>query len=551
MSKKLVEKLQHDEVRLGERGYPDQCSGQFKIAIIGCGAAGVATLSAFLEYAPSKFSKKITITIFEKGPAFGPGFAYQCDNNELLMNMVSSTTSIFPGQGGNFWTWMLEKGYEIGGDQVLSKSGVAPDGYISRQFFGLYLKSQFDHAILALEKQGVEIELINLEVTNICNFGPNSFNVSFAKGHSKHFNCVILCTGNTAPNDIFNLRHKSQYINNPYPANKYSQLIKVEDSVGIIGGQLTAADIAVVLANQGHKGPINFFTRDSYFPLIRYQIKKYDLRHLSHKNIEILKSKNKDGVSVRQILRLARKDFLSAGVKWNKFFKPSVKKYSSWIRSLLDGDDDFSCWQNLAIETDSIIGEYWNALSDKEKSLFMNRFHRLWSAKRVPLPVHTSFKLYSLFRLGILRHYPYLMEVDASIKNQFTALVSDVKQPTQAIKVNCDWLINASGPSRDIGYADSVLIKNLLQSGMIIRNPHGGIMLDYETSLIKGNDNNWVNNFYAIGHLTSGTYYFVSSLDMVSLRAKGVVRHLTTYLRSIYGHKELIQSVPDTGAYVS
>ena len=167
----------------------------------------------------------------------------------------------------------------------------------------------------------------------------------------------------------------------------------------------------------------------------------------------------------------------------------------------------------------------------------MNRFHRLWSAKRVPLPVHTTFKLYSLFELGILNHYPYLRDVDGSIKNQFTAIISDSKKPTMATKIQCDWLINASGPSRHINGVDSTLIKNLLESRLILKNPHGGIMLDYESSLIKAADNRKVNNFYAIGHLTSGTYYFVSSLDMVSLQAKRVVRHLTESLQSAYVHQ--------------
>ncbi|ANI99110.1 hypothetical protein A8O14_02780 [Polynucleobacter wuianus] len=551
MSKKFAEKSQRDLADIDGEVLQGHTSEEFKIAIIGCGAAGVATLLAFLEYLPTKFNQKITITIFEKGPAFGPGFAYQCDNNELLMNMVSSTTSIFPNQKGDFWNWMLEKGCHIGGQQILSKSGVAPDRYISRQFFGAYLKSQFEHGISSLEKLGVEIELINLEVTNACVLGDNSFNVTFGKGFLRHFNCVILCVGNTAPKDIFNLGEKSQYINNPYPVNRYLQLIKSNDCVGIIGGQLTAADIAVVLANQGHKGPINFFTRDLYFPLTRCPIGKYDLQYLTHINLEILKSKNRNGISLRQIMRLARKEFLAAGITWNKFFKPSTKQYSSWVRSLLEDDEDFSCWQNLAIATDDVIGDYWNALSDIEKHLFMNKFHRLWSAKRVPLPVHTVFKLYSLFSLGILRHYPHLKGIDASVKNQFSVTLGNSKHPTLTNKVYCDWIINASGPSREISRVDSVLIKNLLESGLILRNPHGGIMLDYESSRIKNNINRELNNFYAIGHLTSGTYYFVSSLDMVSLRARGVVRHLTESLSYDSNPQRCISDFLYRGEYAS
>ena len=65
----------------------------FQIAIIGCGAAAVATLFGLIEYLSSEINQDLKITIFEKSAAFGPGFAYQCDSDELLMNMTSSTTS--------------------------------------------------------------------------------------------------------------------------------------------------------------------------------------------------------------------------------------------------------------------------------------------------------------------------------------------------------------------------------------------------------------------------------------------------------------------------
>jgi len=531
MSLNQINNSQYDGAQLSVTNQPQEDLACFTIAIVGCGAAGVATLFGLKEFLTFDLSKNLKITIFEKGPAFGPGFAYQCDSNELLMNMVSATTSIFSEQENDFLNWMLEKGYRIGGDQVLSQSGIAPDGYISREFFGLYLKSRLDDAIFELEKMGVEVELINVEVINVTIFDINDFSVSLCNNQTKRFNCVILCVGTTSPQDIFNLKGKSHYINNPYPINRYSRLIKRSDSVGIIGGQLTAADIAIVLANQDHQGAIFFFTRDLNFPLIRCRKKNYELKYLTAEGLNNLRIKYQQGITIRQILRLARKDFLLAGIKWNKFFKASEVEYGAWIGALLDGSEDFSSWQNLAIETDTVIGDYWNALSLEEKDLFINRIHRLWAAKRVPLPAHTSLKLYSLIQLGILRHYPYLRRFDATKRNQFTAFVGKLGSPTTVTRVNCDWLINASGPSKDIVDADSPLINNLIASGSVVRNPHGGIMLDYETSLIQNKCQKKIDNFYAIGHLTSGTYYFVSSLDMVSMRAKNVTRHLICSLR--------------------
>lgn len=551
MSLSPINNLQNDGVQLSVTHQPQDSVVYFQIAIIGCGAAGVATLFGLKEFLTFDFSKNLKITIFEKGSAFGPGFAYQCDSNELLMNMVSATTSIFSEQENDFLNWMLEKGYRIGGDQVLSQSGIAPDGYIAREFFGMYLKSRLEDAISELERLGVEIELINLEVININLLDVNDFSVTLNNNQTKRFNCVILCVGTTSPKDIFSLQGKSHYINNPYPINRYSRLIKRSDSVGIIGGQLTAADIAVVLANQDHRGSIFFFTRDLNFPLIRCRKKNYELKYLTAEGLNCLRKKYRQRITIRQILRLARKDFLLAGIKWNKFFKASEIEYGAWIGALLENSEEFSSWQNLAIKTDAIIGDYWNALSLEEKDLFINRIHRLWAAKRVPLPAHTSLKLYSLIQLGILRHHPYLRRFDSSIRNQFTACVGEFGNPTTVTQVNCDWVINASGPSRDIDDADSPLINNLITSGLVVKNPHGGILLDYETSLIKDKQQKKIEDFYAIGHLTCGTYYFVSSLDMVSMRAKNVARHVICSLRLKRSSQDLNVQPPFEGVHVS
>lgn len=534
-----------------ENPYPAEGLTPLKIAIVGCGAAGVSLLYGLLDHPPLRY-QNIQITIFEKGPAFGPGFAYQCDNNELLMNMVSSTTSISQHQETDFWDWILEKGYCIGGEQLMSRSGTSPDGYISRQFFGQYLKSRLEDAIVAFEKLGIKIHLVNMEVINISNSDEGSFDISLAVGKPITFNFVCLCIGNIPPHDVFNLTGKSHYVNNPFPTHAYSSLIKRGDCVGIIGGQLTAADIAVVLANQDHQGPIHFFTRDSNFPLTRYQIKPHELKYLTLANLAVLKNDRKNGISLRDVLRLARKDFSDAGVRWNSFFKASDKNYEIWIQSLLSGDKDYSAWQNLAIETDQIVSDYWNALSSSEKDLFMMKFHRLWLTKRVPIPTHTALKLYTLFKSKILQHHPYLKVIHPTAFNRFSAIVESPCGSGDIIEIGCDWIINASGPSRGLSCnAESLLIGNLFKSGMVIENPHGGIMLEYESSLVKSCGDQVCNGFYAIGHLTSGTYYFVSSLDMVSLRAKRVAGHLIDSLSNTRTSRSLKNPNVYERAYVS
>lgn len=523
---------------LGVEGHLSSSESLTSIAIIGCGASGVATLASLIEHIKNSNFQKFKINIFEKNSNFGSGVAYQCDSEDLLMNMVSSTTSIFENRETDFWEWMVDKGYQVDSGQVMSGSGVSPDGFISRQFFGLYLNGRLQDAISDAKKINVSVELVNHEVIDIKRRNQ-CFEVADCAEHVTRFDYVILCIGNIEPHDIFKLRGKSRYVNNPYPINRFAMGIGRNDSVGIIGGQLTAADIAVVLARQGHAGPIHFFTRGSNHPLMRCPKEKFELMHFNLENLEAIRSSQFGEISLRQALRLARKDFIRAGVKWNKFFNPVECSYEEWIKHLLSEGGMYAEWQNFAIASDAVIGNYWDALSLASKRTFMNKFHRLWMCKRVPLPVHTYLKIYSLLKSGILSHQTPLLGIEVGGPNKFVASISQADSSSGSTQIKCDWIINATGPARSIdGNSGSLLLTNLMKSGLIAADPFGGIQVEYETSMIRrGGDK--VENFYAIGHLTSGTYYYVSSLDMVSVGAKRVARNVVNSSRQSIGRMGL------------
>ena len=523
MHQNTVSKLLEISDCLEVESYLYSSESTTSIAIIGCGASGVATLASLIECIKNSNYQKYKINIFEKSSNFGSGLAYQYDSDDLLMNMVSSTTSIFENRETDFWEWVVDRGHGIGSGQVMPGSGVSPDGYISRQLFGLYLKDRLHDAISEAKKMNVSVELVNHEVIDIKHRNQH-FQVVDCAENVNQFDYAILCTGNIDPHDVFQLKGKSQYINNPYPINRYAMGIGKNDCVGIIGGQLTAADIAVVLVQQGHTGPIHFFTRGSNHPLARCPMEKFELMHFNLENLEAIRSRQSGEISLRQTLRLARKDFIRAGVQWNKFFNPTELSYEDWILHLFSKGHMYAKWQNFAVASDAVISNYWDALDINGKKMFMGKYHRLWMCKRVPLPVHTCLKLYSLFKTGILRHHTQLIGINFKIPNSFVASISAVGDPDKSIQIECDWVINATGPARSVnGNTGSTLLKNIMKSGLIRPNPLGGIQVDYETSMVKrGGDK--VKNFYAVGHLTSGTYYFVSSLDMVSMGAKRVAR---------------------------
>lgn len=525
MHQNTVSKLMETSNHLEVKGYKYSGETITSIAIIGCGASGVAAIASLVEQIKKSNHRKYKINIFEKSPNFGPGLAYQFDSDDLLMNMISSTTSIFENRETDFWDWVISKGYEFGFDEIMSGSGVSPDGYISRQFFGLYLKDRLNDAIIEAKKLDISVTLDNYEVIDI-ERKDKYLEVTDCAKRISQFEYVILCLGNVNPQDVYRLKGNSQYINNPYPIKRYAMGIGKNDCVGIIGGQLTAADIAVVLARQGHTGAVHFFTRGANYPLVRCRSEKFELRHFNLQNLETIKSSQFGEISLRQALRFARKDFIRAGIKWNKFFNPVKLSYQEWIEYLFSNGHMYAEWQHFAVASDAVIGSYWHALDVASKKIFMGRYHRLWMCKRVPLPIHSYLKIYSLFKSGILQSHSQLLDIKVNSTNKFIASIAGPVHSGDQIQIECDWVINATGPARLVDEdSESPLISNLIKSGLIIANSFGGIHIDYETSMVKSKGET-VENFYAIGHLTAGTYYFVSSLDMVSLGAKRVAHDL-------------------------
>lgn len=154
-------------------------------------------------------------------------------------------------------------------------------------------------------------------------------------------------------------------------------------------------------------------------------------------------------------------------------------------------------------------------------------------SKRVPLPIHTYLKIHSLFQADILKHHTQLLDIEVKSPNKFIVSTTGSHNSGDQIQIECDWIINATGPARLVDEkTKSLLVSNLIKSGLITANSFGGIHIDYETSMIKNGDVK-SENFYAIGHLTSGTYYFVSSLDMVSRGAQRVANNLVNSLNRL------------------
>lgn len=505
------------------------------IAVVGGGAAG-ASVTHYLVRSLEERSPglAVKIKVYEKRGVIGPGLAYQRDNDALLMNMVSRDASLFSDEPENFWRWLARTEQQQYKQYVLSGSAMSPEGYVPRGLFGCYLRQIFERVTHDAEEAGIEISKHYAEVVGIRKMGAR-FDLIVATGESASFDYVVLCTGNTKPIDFYNLSGHARYINDPYPVQPYLGKMAPDDRVAIIGTQLTAADVAIVLAHHGHQGPITMVSRSAELPSIRSMLKPYKLQFMTLQNLKALREKSKGSISIRDALRLLRREFATVGADWREvLFKTSdMKEPQKYFENALNNSLQTQPWQWVMVAVDHVIEYFWDALTEDGKAKFMTNYHRNWNSRRAPLPVTTAYKLHALTIQGQLKFMPGIQSIDVNDQGVFHAnFAVNRGAEDKALKTEkFDWVINATGPSRDVEESlENNISSDLLSSGLAVKNPHGGVIVDFATSAVMDAEGVLDRQLYTIGQLACGTYYFVSSLEMISMRARSVAHSLVKHI---------------------
>lgn len=503
------------------------------IAIVGGGAAG-ASVAHYLVRSLGNTPVKVEaeIKLYEKRGVIGPGLAYQRDNDVLLMNMVSQDASLFADEPENFWRWLASTEQHQYKHYALTGSSIIPNGYVPRGLFGCYMRHMFERVITLAALSGIKLSKHHSEVVGIRKLGER-YELTTATGESSSFDYVILCTGNTKPADIYGLSGHARYINEPYPVQPYLGKIGPHDRVAVIGTQLTAVDVAIVLAHQGHQGPIHLVSRTRELPSIRSILEPYQLKYMTLANLRALREKGHGEVRLQDLLRLLRKEFAAVGADWKEVlfrYKDAIEPDEYFAKGLQDSLKK-QPWQWVMVAIDHVIEHFWDALSEEDKTTFMKRYHRNWNSRRAPLPVPTAYKIHSLLASGQLKFKSGITNIQVANQGLFQVTYApDPELGSEPLVDEFDWVINATGPAREVNENEDSIVNDLLNAGAATKHQHGGIQVEFESSAVI--DVNGIPNrkLYAIGQLASGTYYFVSSLEMVSLRSREVANNVVQHI---------------------
>lgn len=487
------------------------------IAIIGKGAAGVSFLHHLVEHLQSNPLQRVTITIFDaEGRATNK--VYQNDVDTALLNTPAHLMSPINENANDFSNWILNKtNNHIQTDEDL---------YLPRRVFGEYLHEFYIKTKLAAIAKGIRIVDINKKVIKITQSLRYQI---FTNGNFYNFDYVILCVGNERQADHYNLLGYTNYINNPFPL-KSKLKIPAGKKVAIIGSGLSAIDVAIALANSSASPKeIHMISRSGRLPPVRSKkTQLYRAHYLSLDNI----SNHNQSLSLQSIQKLLRKELRHANVSndWRQIIlKENLISLDidSLKQEIFSAEKAQIKWQQVFRSTNAVIEQLWKSLPDQEKQIFMHKYHRYWSLQRTSFPAINAHKLHNMMASNKLAIKGCLSQLELK-NNEF-----HVKFSNSSDIIRYDWVINATGPSRQV-LSDNKLITSLITDGYARNDRYGGIQVDFETNSIIDKFGMFSHNFKAIGHLTSGTYYYTSSLEMISKRSKKTAMQIACDIKSFY-----------------
>lgn len=487
---------------------------RFTVAVVGAGGASVAFLHKLVSLIKPDQAVCMRVVIFEPRAQIGAGLAYQEDVETALLNRNAETMSVSASDYSTFSAWLRWKAHHE--NELKSVSATDLTGaYVARSTFGHFLCDFFLESCAAALKKGLIIDVISQNVDAIRR--GDRYQIRY-QNEVLLADSVLLAVGNTGPRDYYRLIGHERFIASPYPLTRHVLPLRAANHICIIGTGLTAVDIAVTLAAQGYSGKIDMISNSGHLPFVRGRPgPAHQLRYMTTAALMGLSQNGTRKSSLRAIFRLLRAELRAVGCSWRELLYNHATPVER-LRSELAVAAEVRPWQRVLAATNDVIEQAWHSLPSSDQQLVMKRYARAWMARRAPMPANNALILLAMIDTGQLQLLAGTPSFDRSDPSCLRAglAAGDASRRYEHV-------INATGAAKWVeGEQDSPLIWQLLQDGYAVTDPMGGIRVDFATGAVIDEDNEPDWNMRALGHITSGTYFFVSSLEMIARRAQRI-----------------------------
>jgi len=429
------------------------------VAVIGAGFSGVLTALRLLLAPDGPM-----VILIERGPRFGRGEAFATSNPRHLLNVRATNMSAFVEQPSHFIDWL--------GDRV---TGSPEQVFVTRDQYGQYLQSLLRRATTDGRAAG-RVGLEHDEVRSLSREGEG-WRLRLAMGRTLTVDAVVLALGNLPPLPPHGL--DAALVDTPhYAADPWAwdpPTLPAHGNVLLLGTGLTAVDTALSVNEQRPNARILALSRHGLLP--------------------------------RRHAEVAARDTLTTGPKGS----PGEVLVAVRERASLD-------WRGAIDGLRPYVQTIWRGWTPAEKARFLRHLRPWWDAHRHRLAPEVADRL-SVMRLdgtfdATAGRLVYLKAVPDGVEAAWTP-----KGKTETVLEHFAIAINCVGPRDDLTHATDPLIADLLASGEI-RADACRLGLDVDArSRVIGADGLARETLFAVGPITRGQFYEITSVPDIRIQA--------------------------------
>ncbi|SHJ82276.1 Uncharacterized NAD(P)/FAD-binding protein YdhS [Hymenobacter daecheongensis DSM 21074] len=384
----------------------------------------------------------IDVHLVEPRPAPGPGLAYSARRPEYLLNVRTPALSAFPGDPDHFTNWV-----------ATTELPACAQQFCSRQIYGRYLQELVSTVLAQPAMNGMRFFWYQ-DAAVAATVAPDKYSatVQLASGHALRTDQVVLALGNFAPlpptGPAQAYLHHPTYHGNPW-AKGALRGIAPEHSVLLIGSGLTAVDVLLGLAADGHTGPVTVVSRNGRWPAEHGPI---TTGYPSFYATELAGL-----TTVGAVLRAVRGRVRAAarqGIDW---------------RPVLD-----------SLRPD--LGRIWAAWPLAEQARFLRHLASIWSVVRHRSPPQNQAAVQAMLDAGIVR-----MQLGRvrQLVPQGEDLAVQIEKRGYQHWLTARHVITCTGPLLDYRRIDDPLVIGLREAGQLVPDPLGlGMLTDSHGALL-------------------------------------------------------------------
>lgn len=463
-----------------------------RIAIIGGGIAGNAILHHMINH--PNFDDSFRIDIFDLKDRMGRGKPYIEDSEVLLLNIPSEEMSFTNGPY-SFVEW-------------LNRENLSVHNYNSRKHFGHYSSDMFQRAV----GKHSNVQLINERVADVVyNEERESYTV-ISEFKTEEYDAVFLTVGQLSYNDPYKLEGVKNNIHNPYPLNH--TVTDVDGSIGVIGTGLSAIDCVRYLIMEQSVDEVHLFSRSGDMPSVRGTSHYFDIKYFTEEKVYTYIED--DLISLDKIIELFRKEMAEQGVDEKLFYRHPESTLDD-LKLDIRHKNEVGKLQYLIITVNPLFSRVFPYFSKSDKERFMNEIHPLIDKNHSPMPLEVAYQLVKWAEAGRVIVVDGIEEVGTGV--QFEVRTDE----DETFKV--DYLINATGPIKDITKEKTPLIVNMINRMLIAPSELGGLIVDKEHRVISPRYGT-LHHMYAIGHLTFSSDYMSNTVNILVQNTKVMVESI-------------------------